>query len=67
MATQHIFTINDVYRKSLEGTWVFQGWNAAWFIGSGIPLRSTVDRIIFASDTATAVAKGPLSVARGNT
>ena len=27
-------------------------------------MRSTVDRIDFANDTATAVAKGPLSVAR---
>jgi hypothetical protein len=42
----------------------------AWFGGGTIPgtgvIFSTVDRIIFASDTATAVAKGPLSLGREN-
>jgi len=66
MATTHVFTLSDVYRQSLEGTWVAQGWNAAWFGGGYTTpsLRSRVDRVIFASDTATAVAKGPLSSTR---
>jgi hypothetical protein len=35
----------------------------AWFGGGYTTVNvSTVDRIIFASDTATAVAKGPLSL-----
>ena len=38
----------------------------AWFGGGATPgAISTVDRIIFSADTATAVAKGPLSLARG--
>jgi len=66
MATTHVFTLSDVYRQSLEGTWVLQGWNAAWFGGGYAPtsIRSSVDRINFVSDTTTAVAKGPLSLAR---
>jgi hypothetical protein len=40
----------------------------AWFGGGSSPsIVSTLDRIIFASDTATAVAKGPLSVSRSGT
>ena len=66
MATQHIFTLSDVYRQSQEGTWVLQGWNAGWFGGGGqAPAKyTTVDRILFSADTVTAVAKGPLSQAR---
>jgi hypothetical protein len=64
MATQHIFTINDVYRKSLEGTWVAQGWGYGWFGGGTPGPVSTVDRINFRNDTTTAMAKGPLTSSR---
>ena len=40
---------------------------AAWFGGGNVginDLRSTVDRITFATDTATASVRGPLSLAR---
>jgi len=63
MATTHVFTLNDVYRQSLEGTWVAQSWNAVWF-GAGYGDAgqiSSIERVIFASDTATAVVKGRLS------
>jgi hypothetical protein len=34
---------------------------AAWFAGGAPSSRSTVDRITFATDTATASVRGPLS------
>ena len=37
---------------------------AAWFGGGSFPARSTVDRITYATDTATASVRGPLSLAR---
>ena len=36
---------------------------AAWF-GGGVPSTSTVDRITYATDTATASVRGPLSLSR---
>ena len=36
----------------------------AWFGGGGPGSRSTVDRITYATDTATASVRGPLSSAR---
>jgi hypothetical protein len=38
--------------------------NFGYFGGGNNPAVSTVDRITYATDTATAVAKGPLSLAR---
>ena len=61
MATQHIFTINDVYRKSLEGTWTPQGWGFGWVgCGDNTPgtIRSDFDRITFSSDLVTTSARG---------
>ena len=37
---------------------------AAWFAGGAPSTRSTVDRITFATDTAAASVRGPLSAAR---
>ena len=37
---------------------------AAWFGGGYFPNMSTVDRITYATDTATASVRGPLSEAR---
>ena len=39
---------------------------AAWFGGGQPGPLSTVDRITYATDTATASVRGPLSLARGN-
>jgi hypothetical protein len=66
-----VFRINQVYELIQEGQWpndvvlYVAIKNHGWFGGgytSG-PL-STVDRITFASDTGTATARGPLSLAR---
>ena len=35
--------------------------NASWVAGGGYPPMSTVDRITYATDTATASVRGPLS------
>jgi hypothetical protein len=37
---------------------------AAWFGGGQFPYTSTVDRITYATDTATASVRGPLSAAK---
>ena len=37
-----------------------------YFGGGASPSKSTVDRLDYSNDTATAVAKGPLSAARGH-
>ena len=71
-----IFRINQVYELLQEGQWPLEFYAAApepesnslnygWFGGGG-PSISTVDRINFASDTGTASARGPLSLARGS-
>jgi hypothetical protein len=68
---KRVFSLEDHYRQVLNEKLFFidiggQGnLTDAWFGGGLTPaLVSTVDRIIFASDTATAVAKGPLSLTR---
>ena len=38
--------------------------NYGWFGGASSPTSSTVDRIDYSNDTATALARGPLSVAK---
>jgi len=73
--TKGVFTLQDVRDRELAGTWIKWynvpyhpatiGTSNIWFgggsTGSGV---STVERIIFSSDTSTAVAKGPLSLGR---
>ena len=77
--TKGALTLQDVRDRALAGTWIawynvpttqdFSATNA-WYAGgytatiSPAGTISKVDRIIFASDTATAVAKGPLSSSR---
>ena len=39
-----------------------QGTDFGFFGGGGFPLYSTVDRVDFSNDTATALSRGPLSV-----
>ena len=39
----------------------------AWFGGASLASRSTVDRITYATDTATASVRGPLSAAAART
>ena len=54
-------------RKSLTATGMYSdGWFGGGQDGGGYAgnARSTVDRITYATDTATAVARGPLSLAR---
>lgn len=70
MATQHIFTLSDVYRQSLEGTWVLQGWNAGWFGGGyqpGSGFKSLVYRFSHATESAAASTRGSIAAnsARG--
>jgi len=77
--TKGALTLQDVRDRALAGTWIAwynvpttQDFSAinAWYAGgytatiSPAGTISKVDRIIFASDTATAVAKGPLSSSR---
>jgi hypothetical protein len=71
-----IFALLDVRERQAAGVWsvksdvwlspspFFQSWDYGYF-GGGFPGPvSTVDRIDYSNDTATAVAKGPLSAAR---
>ena len=68
-----IFRLKQVYEEQLSGNWSEKGdvWNTpspftkalpfGYFGGGGPGPYSTVDRINYSNDTATAVAKGPLS------
>ena len=70
--TKGVFTLQDVRDRELAGTWIKWynvpyhpatiGTSNIWFGGGST--GSGVDRVIFASDTSTAVAKGPLSLGR---
>ena len=72
-----VFGLEQIYQLQIEGQWSTKGdvWNTpspftkehpfGYFGGGNNPdLLSSVDRIDYSNDTATAVAKGPLSVAR---
>ena len=70
-----IFRLKQVYEEQLSGNWSEKGdvWNTPspftkalpfGYFGGGSPSGSTVDRINYSNDTATAVAKGPLSATR---
>jgi hypothetical protein len=75
---QDVFGLETVYRLQVEGLWsaksdvwlspspFFQSWDYGYFGGgtSGLSLESTVDRVDYSNDTATASPKGPLSAAR---
>ena len=75
-----IFRLKQVYEEQLSGNWTVKSdvWLApspyyqdlslapqTGYFGGGYPALSTVDRIDYSNDTATAVVKGPLSLARG--
>ena len=75
---QDVFGLETVYRLQVEGLWSVKSdvWLApspffgpapdVGYFGGGLPSpRSTVDRIDYSNDTATASPKGPLSLARG--
>ena len=72
-----IFRLKQVYEEQLSGNWSTKEdvWNTpspftkafpfGYFGGGATPgLLSSVDRIDYSNDTATAAAKGPLSLAR---
>ena len=74
-----IFRIKQVYEEQLSGNWTVKNdvWlapspfnkstlNTGYFGGGRLPSSyvATVDRVDYSNDTATAVAKGPLSSAR---
>ena len=72
---QDVFGLEQIYILQLEGQWSTKGdvWNTSspfgkahpfGYFGGGHSPASTVDRIDYSNDTATAVAKGPLSSAR---
>ena len=76
---QDVFGLETVYRLQVEGLWSVKSdvWLApspffgpapdvGYFSGGTGGLVSTVDRIDYANDTATASPKGPLSLARRN-
>ena len=72
-----IFALIDVRERQATGNWSVKSdvWvtpspfygpapETGYFGGGYSPNRSTVDRIDYSNDTATAPAKGPLSLAR---
>ena len=72
-----IFRLKQVYEEQLSGNWSVKSdvWlspspyigstpNTGYFGGGNPGSRSTVDRIDYSNDTATASPKGPLSLAR---
>ena len=59
-----IWSLTDVRNSLMGSNWPLPENTAAWFVGgslAGTP-KSTVQRITFATDTATATVRGPLSV-----
>jgi hypothetical protein len=62
------FTLGEVRSGQLTGEWLNKETvaNYGWFGGgsSGLPTLSTVDRIDFSNDSATASPRGPLSLVR---
>ena len=72
---QDVFGLETVYRLQVEGLWsaksdvwlspspFFGSWEYGYFGGGSGPL-STVDRIDYSNDTATASPRGPLSAGR---
>ena len=66
----NIFGIGEVYELQREGQWVEKNRESyreyGYFGGSASPVSSTVDRIDYSNDTATASIRGPLSLARGS-
>jgi hypothetical protein len=74
---QDVFGLETVYRLQVEGLWsaksdvwlspspFFQSWDYGYFGGgTSAPIFSTVDRVDYSNDTATASPKGPLSAVR---
>ena len=64
-----IWSLTDVRNSLMGSNWPLmppEGNTAAWFAGGSPGHISTVNRITFATDTATATVRGPLSVARAN-
>ena len=73
---QDVFGLETVYRLQVEGLWsaksdvwlspspFFGSWDYGYFGGSAPGPRSTVDRIDYSNDTATASVRGLLSLAK---
>ena len=70
-----IFRLKQVYEEQLSGTWStrddvwltpspFRLAHPFGYFGGGLPQVSTIDRIDYSNDTATASARGPLSSAK---
>ena len=62
-----IWSLTDVRNSLMGSNWPLMpssGNTAAWFAGGAPGNLSTVNRITFATDTATATVRGPLSLAR---
>lgn len=64
LSTTWVFNTNDVYRQSLEASWVLQGWNAGWFGGGYVPgsgFKSLVYRFSHATESAAASTRGNIA------
>ena len=62
-----IFRLKQVYEEQLSGNWSVSLGNEKYgYFGGAAPARSTVDRIDYSNDTATASPRGPLSLVRDN-
>ena len=73
---QNVFGLEQVYRLQLEGNWSTKGevWTSpspvrgahpfGYFTVGGTQNSTTINRIDYSNDTATASARGPLSVAK---
>ena len=72
-----VFGLEQIYQLQIEGQWSTKGdvWNTPspflltgpapfGYFGGGNGSVSTVDRIDYSNDTATALLRGPLSVGR---
>ena len=58
--TTHIYSLNDAHYKMVAGNWAGTfSYGNAWFSGGYL---TTTERLIFASDTSTAVIRGPFAV-----
>ena len=70
-----VFGLEQIYQLQIEGQWSTKGdvWNTPSPFGKAFPFgyfaggngtKSTVDRIDYSNDIATAAVKGPLSAAK---
>lgn len=75
MSRRDVFSLENIYELQIQGNWstkndvwlasnpyTVPGWEYGYFGGGGFPAdSSTIDRIDYSNDTATASVRGPLS------